>query len=175
VRADLDHTKKHAHYLDELVDRHPFLPVMSRRALLRELARVLTRAEKAETDNSFVYLDITNFGDIKRTLGRMAAEAALAHAARVLGEGLRGSDFLGGLEGSDLGVILTVTEAAAAVEKIQDLVAALARQPFEWRGRTIHLAVAWGLHPFAAGESVDVVLEAADRDRRHRDPGPAGG
>ena len=177
VRGELDHTKKHAHYLGELADRQPFLPVMSRRALLRELSRVLTHAERTETNNSFLYLDITNFEDIKRTLGRAAAEAALVHAARVLGEALRGSDFLGGLEGNDLGVILTVTEGAAAVEKTEELVAALARQPFEWQARTIHLAVAWGLHPFAEGESVDDVLEAADRDRRTRDarPGEAGG
>jgi diguanylate cyclase (GGDEF)-like protein len=172
LRGELDHTKEHAHYLEELADRHPFLPVMSRRALLRELSRALTRAERTETNSSFLYLDIANSEDIKRALGRAAAEAALAHAAAVLGEALRGSDFVGGLEGNDLGIILTVTEGAAAAEKAQELVAALARRPFEWQGRTIRLAVAWGLHPFAAGESVDDVLDAADRDRRARDAGP---
>jgi len=169
VRGELDHTKVHAHYLEELTDSHPFLPVMSRRALLRELSRVLARAERTETDSSFLYLDITNFEDIKRTLGRLAAEAALAHAVAVLGESLRGSDFVGGLEGNDLGVILTVTEDGAAVEKSQELVAAVAGRPFEWQGRTVDLAVAWGLHAFSAGESVDDILEAADRDRRARD------
>jgi GGDEF domain-containing protein len=82
---------------------------------------------------------------------------------------LRGSDFVGGLEGNDLGVILTVVENAGAVEKSEELVAAVVGRPFEWRGRTINLAVAWGLHAFAAGESVDDILEAADRDRRARD------
>ena len=168
VRGELDHIKEHAHYLEELADSHPFLPVMSRRALLRELSRVLTRAESTETNNSFLYLDITNIEDIKRTVGRTAAESALAHAAAVLGETLRGSDFIGGLEGNDLGVILTVTEDAAAVEKTEEMVAALTGRPFGWQGRTIHLAVAWGLHSFAAGESVDDILEAADRDRRAR-------
>lgn len=169
VRGELDHTKEHAHYLEELTDSHPFLPIMSRRALLRELSRVLARAERTESDSSFLYLDITNFEDIKRTLGRLAAEAALAHAAAVLGESLRGSDFVGGLEGNDLGVILTVVEDAGAVEKSEELVAAVVSRPFEWRGRTINLVVAWGLHAFAAGESVDDILEAADRDRRARD------
>ena len=169
VRGELDHTKEQAHYLEELTDCHPFLPVMSRRALLRELSRVLARAERTENDSSFLYLDITNFEDIKRTLGRLAAEAALAHAVAVLGESLRGSDFVGGLEGNDLGVILTVVENAEAVEKSEELVAEVVGRPFEWRGRTINLEVAWGLHAFAAGESVDDILEAADRDRRARE------
>jgi diguanylate cyclase (GGDEF)-like protein len=169
VRGELDHIKEHAHYLEELTDQHPFLPVMSRRALLRELSRVLNRAESTETTSSFLYLGITNFEDIKRTQGRLAAEAAMAHAVAVLGESLRGSDFVGGLEGNDLAVILTVTEEAAAIEKTQELVVALAGRPFEWQGQTINLAVAWGLHSFDAGESVDDILEAADRDRRARD------
>ncbi len=169
VRGELDHIKEHAHYLEELTDQHPFLPVMSRRALLRELSRVLTRAESAETTSSFLYLGITNFEDIKRTQGRLAAEAAMAHAVAVLSESLRGSDFVGGLEGNDLAVILTVTEEAAAIEKAQELVVVLAGRPFEWQGQTINLAVAWGLHSFDAGESVDDILETADRDRRARD------
>ena len=169
VRGELDHAKEHAHYLEELADSHSFLPVMSRRALLRELSRVLARAERIETGSSFLYLDITNFEDVKRTLGRLAAEAALAHAVAVLSESLRGSDFVGGLEGNDLGVLLTVTGDAAAVEKSQELVAAVAGRPFEWQGRTVNLTVAWGLHAFSAGESVDDILEAADRDRRVRD------
>jgi PleD family two-component response regulator len=99
----------------------------------------------------------------------LAAEAAMAHAVAVLGESLRGSDFVGGLEGNDLGIILTVTEEEAAVEKARELVVALAGRPFEWQGGTIHLAAAWGLHSFAAGESVDDILEMADSDRRARD------
>ena len=56
VRGELDHIKEHALYLEEMADSHPFLPIMSRRALLRELSRVLTRAERTETNNSFLYL-----------------------------------------------------------------------------------------------------------------------
>ena len=169
VRGELDHIKDHVHYLEELTDRHPFLPVMSRRALLRELSRVLTRAESTGTNSSFLYLSITNVEDIKRTWGRLAGEAALAHAVTVLRESLRGSDFIGGLEGNDLGLILTVTEDAPAVEKTHEMVATLTGRPFEWQGNTIRLAVARGLHSFAAGESVDDILEAADRNRRARD------
>ena len=166
IRNELERAKEHVAYLEGLSDRHHFLPVQNRRALLRELARVLTRAEKSGTNSSFLCLDIVNAADIKRRHGRRAAEGALEHAASLLGDTVRASDVVGCLGGSDFGVILSVTEGSAAGEKSGELVATLEGEPFKWQDETIRLRLAWGLHSFERGDTAEAVLDAADRARR---------
>ena len=136
---------------------------------MRELARVLTRAEKSGTNSSFLCLGIVNAADIKRRHGRRAAEGALEHAASLLGDTVRASDVVGclGGRGSDFGVILSVTEGSAAGEKSGELVATLEGElAFKWQDETIRLRLAWGLHSFERGDTAEAVLDAADRARR---------
>ena len=54
VRHELDLCRDRETHLQTLADVHPVLPVLNRRALMRELNVVLQRAAKAHTENTFV-------------------------------------------------------------------------------------------------------------------------
>lgn len=172
VRDELEQTRERATHLAELADRHPILPLMNRRALLRELSHLLERAVRTATNSSFLYLEIANLGDIKRVHGRAAADAAMILAAEILGKEVRASDVVGSLGGSDLGVILTLTQGRAALDKARELVASLQAKSVAWRGGSLRLDLAWGLHVFAPGDTVDTVLDAAERTMRAQPQAP---
>lgn len=157
-------------YLQDLADSHAFLPIRNRRVLLRELARIIGQAERNQMMNSFLYLHLVPYDDIRFKHGHAAAEAALGQVAEVLRQGIRASDVVGSLDGSDFGIILTLTHGDAALDKARALVRAVEDEPFMWNNDRIDLTLAWGLHVFGAGEEATGVLDAADRDLRRQQP-----
>jgi len=163
-RDELQHTRDHAAFLEEQADRHSLLPVLNRRAFLRELGRVMVHAEQSQITNGFVCCRLANYGDIFRRNGRAAADMALTHMAETLAQGLRASDVLGSLGGQDFGVILTVTDAATARQIAGQLGDALAKQKLAWDGNAFGLDAALGVHVFSTGASADAIIDAADKD-----------
>ncbi len=178
-RQQLEHLRAHVAYLEEAADSHSFLPVNSRRGLMRELSRHQLIAERAETVNSFVYIRIRAIDAIGDELGHLAAEEALRHAAAILCQGLRASDAIGYLDGNVFGIVLDLADSETAFAKALDLTAAIERQPFSWRGAGLELEAAFGLHAIAAGDNSEEIVDAANRDllarRKAGDAGTGGG
>jgi diguanylate cyclase (GGDEF)-like protein len=165
LMEEAEQLREQAAYLEDVSDQDPLLPILNRRALLRELAQALTQAEQTETTSSFLYLDVVNADDTKRRLGRAAAEALLVHAASTAARALRTSDVIGSLGGYDFGVVLALAKGDAAADKAGELVAILEATPLRWREHTVALKIAWALHEFGPSESVDDVLTAAEPAR----------
>ncbi len=164
LRHQLEHSRAHVAYLEEAADSHSFLPVKSQRGLTRELSRRQLIAERAETAISFVYIRLRSIDDIGDELGHLAAHEALKHAAVILRQGLRSSDAIGYLDGNVFGIILTLADSKTALAKARGLAAAIASQPFSWRGNGLELEAAFGLHAIAAGDSPEEIIDAANRD-----------
>lgn len=161
-RAELEQIKAHEIFLESEADKHAFLPVPNRRAFQRSLAQILARMEQSETSASLAVVVIGNLGELRLRYGRRAAEAALSHFANGLKEAVRGSDFVGSLGGDELGMILTLTDAEEAAQKIGEITRQAAAQPFHWSGETIVLDAVFGIHAFTAHETLAEVIEAAD-------------
>lgn len=177
-RDELEHYREYSAFLESVADRHGFLPALNRRALLRELAGVLARAEQSETTSVFLYFHIHGMGLLRRRRGHAAAEAALSDAVAGVRACLRASDVVGSMDGNDFGVILAATEAGAARDKAAELTTLLDEKIFPGHGTD--LKAICGFHLIAAEESVESAIEAADRDMRGQarerdDGGPGGG
>jgi len=169
LREELDRLQDHVAFLEKQADEDPVLPVLNRRALTRELSRVLVHAMQTETNASFLDIEIANLAEIKRRHGRAAADAVMTHVAGVLRQGVRASDVVGSLGDGDIGVILALTEGEAARDKAHELASAFAVHPFRWQGERLFLAVTWGFHAFVAGDTAASVIEGAERARRASD------
>ncbi len=165
-RDEIEHAREYTSFLEDVADRHAFLPVMNRRALMRELTLVLARAEQAETTSVFLYFHVRNAEEFRLTHGHGIAELALVRTVDVVRERLRASDVIGSMDGHDFGVILVATEKDGALDKKQELVAALDGQTFVLGEGKYHLDVACGFHLIEAGDTADAVINAADRDLR---------
>ena len=162
LRDELTHAKEHITLLEEQADRHPRLPAVSRRALMRELARVIAHAERGGIPSSLACFAIANAGAIRRRWGRAAVEAVAAEAVRRLKGVLRASDVVGGVGDAELAVVLALSAGAAAEDKARELAAALAAGPVAWAGQAIPLDVRWALAPLRAGADAETALAAAD-------------
>ncbi|MGF1639888.1 MAG: hypothetical protein ACFCUO_02970, partial [Rhodospirillales bacterium] len=60
VRRELESSRDREVHLQTLADADPFLPVLGRRALIREIDGVLRRAAAQRTDNTFVCVSVVN-------------------------------------------------------------------------------------------------------------------
>jgi diguanylate cyclase (GGDEF)-like protein len=170
VRFELDLRRERESYFKDLADRHSILPVLNRRAFLRELRVVLDHAEIATTVNSVVVFSLANGPEIRRRHGLEMAMRALAVVAESLARNLRASDVCGCLGGYDFGIVLTLAGGEPAAVKAVQLEAEIQRQ---WELGPYHrlpLALAWGLSTARPGDKAEALLEAADRNLLSRIP-----
>ena len=169
--------RKRAAELECLVDTDALLPVANRRAVLRELSRMINNAARHGTPGSVVYVDVNDFKSINDNFGHAAGDAALAHTARVLIENVRNNyDMVGRLGGDEFVAVLAHTDMDQAVAKAEMFESSLARQPLAWMSHTIPLSVSVGVYSFNGRENAERVLEAADqamyRHKKTRQIGP---
>lgn len=172
VRHELDLSRDREAHLQTLADAHPLLPVLNRRALMRELNVVLQRAANAGTENTFVCMSLTNGAEIRGRYGLAAVSAVMTEITRTLAAGLRASDVLCSLGGYDFGIILTLADGSAAARKADRLVAALGDRPTIWADVVLETKMAWGLRVMTPDDIAETLVDDADRSLRARDLKP---
>ena len=178
LRNALTQAQKRIAFLEDLADRDPLAPVLNRRAFVRELARMISFAERYGAPGSVLYFDIDGMKAINDRHGHGAGDLVVKHAAETLLGRLRGSDLVGRLGGDEFGVILTQAGKDAALAKARSLAQAIEAAPVTWHGAALDIRVSYGVYTFAGGERVEDALERADQamyahKRRASAPGDA--
>jgi len=168
VRAELEREHERVTHFQDLADRDPALPAANRRTFLRELARLINRAGQTQTVSSVAILHILNLDPVRLGRGRAVADGILGEVVQRLAGDVRASDLVATLGGSDFAVILTLTDAAAAAEKAQELAEGVRQILERSAGAGMALGVAWGIRAFTAEDHAEQVIEAADGDLRRR-------
>lgn len=166
TRSDLERERERVGYFQELSDRDSVVPVSNKRALMRDLGRLINRAAHTRTVSSLVVFSIRGLERIRAAKGLAEAEAVLTKVAGTLSGGLRGSDVLAYLGGADFGVILTLSEGRQAEDKAADLATRIDGTLQVMSGNEAR--VGWGLTPFQAGDEPEAILVKADVDLRRR-------
>lgn len=147
---------------EELADADVLAPVLNRRAFLRELKRAIAFVGRYGGSAALLYFDLDGFKTVNDRFGHAAGDAALtAVAERLLGH-VREADIVGRLGGDEFGVILTKTDGAAATQKAQALLAAIASEPVCAEGAQIRLTASCGIREIGGLSSAEQVLAEAD-------------
>lgn len=163
LREELEQAKKRVGFLEELSDQDPLVPLVNRRAFVRELSRFMAYSERYGVPGSVLYFDVNGMKRVNDTYGHSVGDAVLKHVAEVLLRNLRSSDVVGRLGGDEFGVILMQAPLETAEEKGAELAQAIVDTPLEHAGELIEIGISVGVHGFASGEQVDDALQAADR------------
>lgn len=166
LRAQLEQARHVEAFLAMEADRHPFLPVLNRRALLPALERLIDTAERMELPGTLAYLHIGGLERLRVVHGLAACDAALAQVAEVIRAELRQTDLVAYLDGGDFCVVLAVAGEAGAAAKAREIVVRLSEVVFRWQGRAFLFTVALGLAHFRPGVTGEGLLAAADAARR---------
>ena len=101
LRTDLERTRAQLKIAEQAIDRDHLLPVLNRRAFVRELDRQIASASRYATAASLAYIDLDGLKHTNDTHGHACGDALLAHFSSILFSSLRGSDLVGRLGGDE--------------------------------------------------------------------------
>ncbi|XBQ17282.1 MAG: GGDEF domain-containing protein [Oceanicaulis sp.] len=163
LRKETEALRAKVRDLENLADRDVFLPVLNRRAFIREVSKALALAERHDAPSALVYFDLNGFKQINDTHGHAAGDAALKAVADLLAAHVRETDAVGRLGGDEFGVVLTLTPGPAAERKAAELAEAIANTPIAWEAETLSLGAAWGVRALERGLDVETAMAEADQ------------
>lgn len=155
-------------YLEQMVDQHAFMPVLNRRAILRELAQLARQSDQgvaqdqAQPVGAAALFYLENFEALLRRWGLADAEKALIHLARQLAGSVRASDRVGSVGGAALLVVMPTGLREGVKRKIDGFLAVLAQRPLSLGYATLQLAVRSAVVEVFPGDDPEAVLAQAD-------------
>jgi diguanylate cyclase (GGDEF)-like protein len=162
LRLELGQTRARLDEMEKAADQDQLLPLLNRRAFLRELRRYIAFTGRYQTPASLVYFDLNHFKAINDNHGHAAGDAALKHFAETLLAQVRDSDCVGRLGGDEFGVLLTHADQATALRKADVLAQALRAVPTLWNGQEIPVSFSYGAFELKAGDNADIAIARAD-------------
>jgi len=163
LRQDLAQTERRLTDVEQLADQDGLVPLVNRRAFVRELTRVASYSERYNTPASLIYFDVNQFKIINDTHGHAAGDAALQAIAETLASQVRESDIVGRIGGDEFAVILERAGEDVAQRKALSLAETIRQRPLKWQQQNIALDVAFGVYAFRPGVDVDQAMAEADR------------
>lgn len=162
LRSELDRTRGLLKDAEQTVDRDHLLPVLNRRAFLRELERQIASASRYATPTSLAYMDIDGLKLANDTQGHACGDAVLAHFCALLLSSLRSSDLVGRLGGDEFGVVLLHADEKQAQSTCSRVAELSASKPLAWRGADIPVRFTFGAVQISAGMDAEAAIAAAD-------------
>ena len=163
LRRELSETKARLDEVEKAADQDSLLPLLNRRAFVRELTRYISFTGRYKTPASLIYFDLNHLKKTNDTYGHAAGDAVLAHFADVLQNHVRESDCVGRLGGDEFGVLLSHANQAQALKKADQLAAAVQASPTQWNGNSIPVSFAYGAFELKAGDNPDSAMARADQ------------
>lgn len=162
LRRDLVQMRARLEEVERAADQDHLLPLLNRRAFVRELSRHIGFSARYGTPASIVYFDLDDFKTVNDTYSHAAGDAVLAHFADTLLSHVRDTDVVARLGGDEFGVILSHTSEALAHKKAASLADELAASPALWSDRTIAVGFSYGAFELQAGENAETAMARAD-------------
>jgi diguanylate cyclase (GGDEF)-like protein len=162
LRRELQQTRSRLEEVEHAADQDQLLPLLNRRAFVRELTRHINFATRYSTPASLVYFDLDGFKSVNDTHGHTAGDAVLSHFADTLLAHVRDSDVVGRLGGDEFGIILSHADQAQAHGKAGALAATLKASPPLWRGKAIQVGFSYGAFELLGGDDADNAIARAD-------------
>lgn len=163
LRREMSQIQERLRESEQLADRDPLIPVLNRRAFVRELSRVVAYARRYDEPAGLVYFDLDNFKNVNDAHGHAAGDAALHHLADLILANVRETDILGRLGGDELGLILARADEDTAKTKAAQLADLVRKRPLAYGDKKISLSISVGAVSFTGEDGPDEALARADR------------
>jgi diguanylate cyclase (GGDEF)-like protein len=162
LRRELHNARSRLEEVEKTADQDQLVPLLNRRAFVRELTRYISFAGRYGTPASLVYFDLDGFKLVNDTHGHAGGDAVLAHFSQILLQNVRDSDVVGRLGGDEFGVLLSHANQDQAHNKADQLARNLSASPTVFQGRTIPASFSYGAFELKAGENAATAMARAD-------------
>lgn len=149
--------------LEAAADMDPMLPIFNRRAFMREVGRAQSMASRYGLMASVIFIDLDGFKQINDRFGHRAGDEILARVAHCLTSGVRQCDIVARLGGDEFGVLLFKSDLTVAKAKAGALCCRIGNITIDHPDGLIRIGASWGAAPCEPGQTVEKILERADR------------
>jgi diguanylate cyclase (GGDEF)-like protein len=163
LRREVEQTRTRLEDMARTADQDTLLPILNRRAFMREISRSIAFVERYGTPSSLLYFDLDNFKAVNDAYGHAAGDVVLRHFSDLIGSQIRDSDILARLGGDEFGVLLAHVTLDQAKKKGLVVAESLRNKPPFWHGLPVALSFSCGVHELHAGQSADVAMAEADQ------------
>lgn len=147
----------------QLAHFDPLTQLSNRRDALSILKREQARKTRSKETLSIILCDVDHFKKVNDLYGHNAGDAVLVDLAKIFSQSIRKQDSVARWGGEEFLFILPQTSAMSAnvfAEKIQH---SLQKHPVHYEGKTINVTVSMGIEQFNSRQSIDEVINNADR------------
>lgn len=162
LRRELQRTRERLEEVEKAADQDHLLPLLNRRAFVRELTRYIAFTGRYGTPATLIYFDLNGFKAVNDTYGHAGGDAVLSHFAETLLSHVRDSDVVGRLGGDEFGVLLTHANQEQGLKKSDQLAVNLREAPTMWNGNPIPTSFSYGAFELKPGDTADLAIARAD-------------
>ncbi|MBU6298728.1 MAG: GGDEF domain-containing protein [Alphaproteobacteria bacterium] len=162
LRRELQQTRERLEEVERTADQDQLLPLLNRRAFVRELMRYIAFTDRYGTPATLIYFDLDGFKAVNDTFGHAGGDAVLNHFAETLLGHVRDSDVVGRLGGDEFGVLLSHANQEQGAKKADQLADKLRAQPTIWNGKPIPTNFSYGAFELKPGDTADLAIARAD-------------
>jgi diguanylate cyclase (GGDEF)-like protein len=163
MREELISTTLQKQLIEQQSFTDPLTEMYNRRSLDEIAGRFISHARRLSNSLTFLMVDVDNFKQVNTKFGHLTGDTVLAEIAGLLKKSIRGSDAVVRYGGDEFLIILADTSEGGA----QNVMERIAKGVVEWNAggnlAGFKLGVSIGAAEWQEGETLDEVLDAADR------------
>ncbi len=148
--------------INEIAIRDDLTQVYNRRHLMQLLNRQKNLTDRGDHPFAVCLLDLDLFKRINDTYGHQAGDTVLVTVTEQLGRHMRSIDFLGRYGGEEFLLVLVDTDLHGALEVAERVRKLIGQLKFPGLDG-VHATVSAGIAEYKTGETIDELLERADR------------
>ena len=162
LRREVEQTRAKLEEMARTADQDTLLPILNRRAFVREIGRFIGFAARYGTPSSLIYFDLDNFKRVNDEHGHDAGDRVLQHICDLVLGQIRSTDVFARIGGDEFGIILAHVRADQAVRKGARLAQSLRDHPAIIDGHTVHLSLCYGVFQLRPDEAAESAIREAD-------------
>ncbi len=149
--------------LEQAANTDPLIPIFNRRALLREIEKAQSAADRYKIVSTLIFFDLNDFKRVNDKYGHRIGDNLLLKIGNVLKSSVRDCDMVARLGGDEFGVLLFKTDPEIAKIKAAALSCRIADQHVLFPGTRVSVTAAWGVASCDPNKAVEQILDRADR------------
>lgn len=149
----------------------PLTEIYNRRSLDEIVSRFISHARRRKVPLTFLMVDMDKFKSVNSRFGHLTGDFVLAEVARLLKGSVRGCDAVVRYGGDEFLILLTDTSSSGARSVVTRITNHLAEWNAEGHVEDLTLSLSIGTAQWVDGQTLDEVLDAADREMYHNKQG----
>lgn len=150
--------------LENIITTDELTRLTNRRGFYASFRGELDRTNRANNQGGLlIMIDMDHFKTINDTFGHLAGDEALKTVGAFLLGTIRDMDIAARIGGDEFIVLFSNTSISQAMERVKRLGTDLNDLSFEWEGKTIKLNASLGLKEYKQGDTIDGIIEDADK------------